>query len=181
MHLRDGSPVTIEIFWQGPPISPWLPAALAVQLCIIALFVWVAVKLATQPLARLERAANSLGSDLRGEPLPEDGPQEVARAATALNAMPQARIVDPAAPWIMKMGRPPKTNSNLSGDVLPVDSELSFLPPLTSHKTGAPGRESVRRMRNICPVSAGSLKRCVLQEVLRSSRSMTVAASQSPS
>jgi signal transduction histidine kinase len=96
MHLKDGSPLTLEIFWQGPAISPWLPAALAVQLCIIAFFVWLAVKLATQPLARLELAANSLGPDLRGEPLPEDGPQEVARAATALNAM-QRRIAEQVA------------------------------------------------------------------------------------
>ncbi len=96
MHLKDGSALTLEIFPQGPVISPWLPAALAVQLCIIAFFVWVAVKLATQPLARLEHAANSLGSDLRGEPLPEDGPQEVARAAAAFNAM-QRRIAEQVA------------------------------------------------------------------------------------
>ena len=73
-----------------------MPAALAVQLCIIAFFVWAAVKLATQPLARLERAANGLGSDLRGEPLPEDGPKEVARTAAALNAM-QRRIAEQVA------------------------------------------------------------------------------------
>jgi signal transduction histidine kinase len=96
MHLKDGSPLTLEIFYERGIISPWLPAALAVQLCIIAFFVWLAVKLATQPLARLEHAANSLGSDLRGEPLPEDGPQEVARAATAFNAM-QRRIAEQVA------------------------------------------------------------------------------------
>ena len=96
MHLKDGSPLTLVIFPPREIVSLWLPAALAVQLCIIALFVWVAVKLATQPLARLERAANSLGSDLRGEPLPEDGPQEVARAATAFNAM-QRRIAEQVA------------------------------------------------------------------------------------
>jgi signal transduction histidine kinase len=96
MHLKDGSPLTLEIYWQGAATSPWLPAALAVQLCIIAFFVWVAVKLATQPLARLEHAANSLGSDLRGEPLPEDGPKEVARVATAFNAM-QRRIAEQVA------------------------------------------------------------------------------------
>jgi signal transduction histidine kinase len=96
MHLNDGSPLTLEIFWQGAVISSWLPAALAVQLCIIAFFVWLAVKLATQPLARLERAANGLGSDLRGELLPEDGPKEVARAATAFNAM-QRRIAEHVA------------------------------------------------------------------------------------
>jgi hypothetical protein len=96
MHLKDGSPVTIAVFPPEEIISPWLPAALAVQLCIIAFFVWVAVKLATQPLARLERAANGLGSDLRGEPLPEDGTKEVARAAAALNAM-QRRIAEQVA------------------------------------------------------------------------------------
>jgi signal transduction histidine kinase len=37
-----------------------------------------------------------LGSDLRGEPLPEDGPKEVARAAAALNAM-QRRIAEQVA------------------------------------------------------------------------------------
>jgi signal transduction histidine kinase len=96
IHLKDGSPLTLAIFPPRGFISPWLPAALAVQLCIIALFVWVAVRLATQPLARLERAANGLGSDLRGEPLPEDGPQEVARVATAFNAM-QRRIAEQVA------------------------------------------------------------------------------------
>jgi len=96
MHLKDGSPVTIAVFPPKEIISPWLPTALALQLCIIAFFVWVAVKLATQPLARLERAANGLGSDLRGEPLPEDGPKEVARTAAALNAM-QRRIAEQVA------------------------------------------------------------------------------------
>jgi signal transduction histidine kinase len=96
IHLKDGSPVTLEIFPPREIVSLWLPAALAVQLCIIGFFVWVAVRLATQPLARLERAANGLGSDLRGEPLPEDGPQEVARVAAAFNAM-QRRIAEQVA------------------------------------------------------------------------------------
>jgi signal transduction histidine kinase len=95
IHLKDGSPLMIEFLGQRTVISLWLPAALAVQLCLLAFFTWVAVKLATQPLARLEHAANSLGSDLRGEPLPEDGPKEVARAATAFNAM-QRRIAEQA-------------------------------------------------------------------------------------
>jgi signal transduction histidine kinase len=95
LHLKDGSPLKIEYVRQRPLVSPWFPAALAVQLCLLAFFTWVAVKLATQPLARLERAANSLGSGLRGELLPEDGPKEVARAATAFNAM-QRRIAEQA-------------------------------------------------------------------------------------
>jgi signal transduction histidine kinase len=123
MHLKDGSPLTLEIFAPREIISPWLPAALAVQLCIIAFFVWLAVKLATQPLARLERAANSLGSDLRGEPLPEDGPKEVARAATALNAM-QRRIAEQVAERIQMLAaishdlQTPITRMRLRADFL---------------------------------------------------------------
>jgi len=95
IHLKDGSPLMLVPFARRTVISPWLPAAFAVQLFALAFLTWVAVKLATQPLVRLERAANSLGSDLRGEPLPEDGPTEVARAATAFNAM-QRRIAGQA-------------------------------------------------------------------------------------
>src|SRR3954469_14249805 len=96
IHLKDGSPLMLEPFARRTVTSPWLPAAFAVQLFTLAFLTWIAVKLATQPLVRLERAANSLGSDLRGEPLPEDGPTEVARAATAFNAM-QRRIAGQAA------------------------------------------------------------------------------------
>jgi signal transduction histidine kinase len=95
IHLKDGSPMMLEQVAWRTAVSPWLPAAFAVQLFALAFLTWVAVKLATQPLARLERAANSLGSDLRGEFLPEDGPKEVARAATAFNAM-QRRIAEQA-------------------------------------------------------------------------------------
>jgi signal transduction histidine kinase len=123
MHLKDGSPLTLEIFAPTEIISPWLPAALAVQLCIIAFFVWLAVKLATQPLARLQYAASSLGPDLRGEPLPEDGPKEVARAATALNAM-QRRIAEQVAERIQMMAaiahdlQTPITRMRLRADFL---------------------------------------------------------------
>jgi len=96
IHLRDGSPLTIEYIRLRPLVSPWLPAALAIQLGILAFFVWLAVKHATQPLVRLEHAANSLGSDLHGEPIPEDGPKEVARAASAFNVM-QRRIAEQVA------------------------------------------------------------------------------------
>jgi signal transduction histidine kinase len=95
IRLKDGSPLMLQPFARRTVISPWLPAAFAVQLFALAFLTWIAVKLATQPLVRLERAANILGSDLRGAPLPEDGPQEVARAATAFNAM-QRRIAEQA-------------------------------------------------------------------------------------
>src|SRR5204862_7539913 len=36
IHLKNGSPLTLAIFPPREIISPWLPAALVVQLCIIA-------------------------------------------------------------------------------------------------------------------------------------------------
>jgi signal transduction histidine kinase len=45
------------------------------------------VRLATRPLNQLALAADTLGPDLKADRLPEDGPEEVARAARAFNAM----------------------------------------------------------------------------------------------
>jgi signal transduction histidine kinase len=92
--LTDGTPLTVELM--PPPrmsVSPWVIAASTLQLALLALFTWIAVRIATEPLQRLRRAADALGSDPNGLPLPEDGPVEVARAAAAFNTM-QRRIAD---------------------------------------------------------------------------------------
>ncbi|MDR7047948.1 signal transduction histidine kinase [Duganella sp. 3397] len=91
VQLGDGKPVTIDLRPSSLPISPWLPAVLAVQLALLGACTWYAVRLATRPLARLAAASNRLGPDLNTDHLPEDGPLEVAQAARAFNAM-QARI-----------------------------------------------------------------------------------------
>lgn len=91
LRLQDGAPLTIEVTPPGSGMSPWVSVALFVQLAILALFTWLAVRTATRPLERLANAADRLGLDLRSDPIPEEGPEEVARAASALNAM-QRRI-----------------------------------------------------------------------------------------
>ncbi len=91
--LTDGTPLTVELMPPRMSVSPWVAAALTLQLALLALFTWIAVRIATEPLSRLRRAADALGSDPNGVPLPEDGPDEVARAAAAFNAM-QRRIAD---------------------------------------------------------------------------------------
>jgi signal transduction histidine kinase len=92
VRLSDGSGLTINLrATRGMPLSPWLPAQLAAQLLLMAACSWFAVRLATRPLEQLARAADGLGPDLHGAPLPVTGPAEVARAASAFNAM-QARI-----------------------------------------------------------------------------------------
>jgi len=94
VHLRltDGSPLTIDVRPQSSlPLSRWLPLVLILQLVVLAVCCWLAVRLATRPLDALARAADTLGPDLKAAHLEEDGPSEVARAARAFNAM-QARI-----------------------------------------------------------------------------------------
>ncbi|WP_229451969.1 sensor histidine kinase [Massilia niastensis] len=91
LQLRDGMPLTIELRPRGLPLSSWLVPALLLQLVLLALLCWLSVRLATRPLARLAAAADAFGPALRAAQLPEHGPLEVARAATAFNAM-QRRI-----------------------------------------------------------------------------------------
>ena len=91
LTLSDGKPLTVAMRLIGMPVSQWLVLLLAGQLALIALCTWFAVRLATRPLAQLASAADTLGPDLKAVRLPETGPAEVARAATAFNAM-QDRI-----------------------------------------------------------------------------------------
>ena len=92
LTLSDGTQLTIDMHpMHGIPLSPWLPLVLIAQLALLAGCAWLAVRLATRPLERLARAADTLGPDLAPAPLPEDGPEEVARASKAFNAM-QTRI-----------------------------------------------------------------------------------------
>ncbi|MEM5385953.1 ATP-binding protein [Paraburkholderia phymatum] len=92
MTLSDGSPLTIDMHpVHGTPLSPWLPLVLVAQLALLGGCAWLAVRLATRPLERLAQAADTLGPDLAPAALPENGPEEVARASKAFNAM-QARI-----------------------------------------------------------------------------------------
>lgn len=92
-RLGDGTPVTVRL---SPPrivVSGWVLATLAGQLALLGLFTWIAVRLATRPLSALAQAAEALGPELTGKPLPEKGPLEVAHATAAFNAM-QRRIAD---------------------------------------------------------------------------------------
>ena len=92
LQLTDGTPLTIDYQpMPSTPLSPWLSLVLVLQLVVLAACCWLAVRLATRPLSQLARAADTLGPDLKAERLPEDGPDEVARAARAFNAM-QDRI-----------------------------------------------------------------------------------------
>lgn len=91
LQLDDGSPLAIDVDEPRLRLSPWLLAGLAGQLAVLAGLGWLAVRLATRPLQQLAAAADALQPAQPAPPLPEDGPREVAHAATAFNAM-QRRI-----------------------------------------------------------------------------------------
>lgn len=93
VHLRlgDGAPLTIDVTPVLLPVARWLPVVLLVQLAVLLLCTWLAVRLAIGPLTRLSQAVDNLDPNTPGPQLDESGPREVRYAAVAFNAL-QARI-----------------------------------------------------------------------------------------
>ncbi|MFI8558658.1 sensor histidine kinase [Pseudomonas putida] len=91
LHLADGAPLTIDVTPMGVPTARWLPLVLLIQLMVLLLCTWLAVRLAIRPLTRLSQAVDDLDPDKPGVQLDESGPREVRYAAVAFNAL-QARI-----------------------------------------------------------------------------------------
>ena len=88
LTLSDGSPLTIDVTPRGVmPIAQWLPYVLAIQVVLLVLCTWLAVRQATRPLADLASAADALDPNQSGPPVREAGPTEVVHAARAFNAM----------------------------------------------------------------------------------------------
>jgi signal transduction histidine kinase len=89
--LADGAALTIDVRPATRAVASWLPVALAVQLLVLAACVWLAVELAVRPLTRFAEAADRLEPGRPATRFAEGGPDEVARAGKAFNAL-QARI-----------------------------------------------------------------------------------------
>ncbi|RCL25221.1 two-component sensor histidine kinase [Pseudomonas sp. AFG_SD02_1510_Pfu_092] len=91
LKLADGAPLTIDVTPAAVPVARWLPVVLLIQLAVLLLCTWLAVRLAIRPLTRLSQAVDNLDPDKPGVQLDESGPREVRYAAVAFNAL-QARI-----------------------------------------------------------------------------------------
>ncbi|WP_116810075.1 sensor histidine kinase [Steroidobacter cummioxidans] len=87
LTLADGQPLTIEVTPSLLPIARWLPWVLVVQVILLLGCAWLAVRLATRPLAQLAEAADRMDPSGAGEQLSQVGPSEVVKAARALNAL----------------------------------------------------------------------------------------------
>lgn len=85
--LGDQSQVTIDLRPRVMPLAAWLPYVLVAQLLLLILCTGFAVRLAIRPLLQLANAAEALDPSQKADRLEETGPNEVAYAATAFNAM----------------------------------------------------------------------------------------------
>ncbi len=88
LTLSDGSPLTIDVTPTGVmPVAAWLPYVFAIQMIVLVLCVWLAVRQAMRPLGDLSAAVAMLDPNRAGLPMAESGPREVAQAARAFNGM----------------------------------------------------------------------------------------------
>src|SRR5690606_13958898 len=83
--LHDGHHVVLDIRLTMPPLAVWLPVVLCVQLVLLVLCAWMAVRLAVRPLTQLAQAADTLDPNNTRPHLDEQGPTEVAQASAAFN------------------------------------------------------------------------------------------------
>jgi signal transduction histidine kinase len=92
LHLPDGHWRVVRPAKQG--IEPWhwrMLLWLLGLLVAVAPFAWWVARRIAQPIGLFAAAAERLGRDPRADPIPVEGPAEVATAAQAFNEM-QARI-----------------------------------------------------------------------------------------
>ncbi len=91
LRLADGTPLAVDVLEARMRLSPWVIAALALQLALLVVLAWLAVRQVTRPLQGLAAAAGDWHPLSPVDALPETGPREVARASAAFNRM-QRRI-----------------------------------------------------------------------------------------
>lgn len=89
--LHDGTPLTLQITPRMKPVAAWLPFVFTLQVILLLVCTWLAVRLATRPLSTLAEAADAMTPAASGPRVSQEGPTEVARAAKAFNTM-QDRI-----------------------------------------------------------------------------------------
>ncbi len=93
LEMPDGTWLVISSRLPGPGAiqgTEFLIAFVLMTVLAAAMTIW-AVRRLTAPVRTLAAAAEALGRDVNAPPLPEDGPSEIAAAASAFNTM-AARI-----------------------------------------------------------------------------------------
>jgi len=113
VRLQDGTWATFDTqVNQESANLPWrMLLTLATLLAAVLLLSYVAVRWVTRPLQLLATAADELGRDINRPPLPESGPIEVSRAASAFNTMQTrlAKLIDERTRLLTAMSHDLKT------------------------------------------------------------------------
>jgi len=93
LRLDNGNWLNVATPIQSPPsfFTIRLGLSMAVMLIAVVVISGLIVGRMTDPLTRLSRAAEKLGTDVQAPAIPETGPEEVRRTAQAFNVM-QHRI-----------------------------------------------------------------------------------------
>jgi signal transduction histidine kinase len=175
-HFPDEGWLDVEIL--VPPPRPWhsptfLLAFLLMTAAAALLSFW-AVRRLTGPVGTLAAAAERLGRDVNAPPLPETGPDEVARAAVAFNTMARriSRFVSDRTFLLTAIGhdlRTPITRLRLRAEFIDDDelrakflSDLAELDGMVS-ATLAFGRDTADQEPAV-PLDLAALLRTVLDD-----------------
>jgi signal transduction histidine kinase len=168
----------LDVTIAKPPPRPWhsptfLWAFVVMTFCAAGLSFW-AVRQLTGPVATLAAAAERLGRDVNAPPLPEGGPDEVARAASAFNTMASRirRFVQDRTFLLAAIGhdlRTPITRLKLRAEFIDDDelrdkflADLDELDTMVS-ATLAFGRDT-SDMEPAVPMDLAALLRVILDE-----------------
>jgi signal transduction histidine kinase len=176
MRLPDGPWLTVTAALGG--LRPWhsggfLLAFVLMTAAAAALTIW-AVRRLTAPVRTLALAAEALGRDVNAPPLPEDGPTEIATAASAFNTMAARirRFVQDRTEMLTAIGhdlRTPITRLKLRAEFMEDDeqrrkmlNDLEELEAMVS-ATLAFGRDA-KTAEAVSPLDLPELLRTVLDE-----------------
>ena len=111
--LPDATALTYRVSQgrRGPPLPRNLMEDLIVLTITTAVVLFVAARSITRPLSRLARAAEGIGRNVRGAPVPERGSEELREAARAFNTMQERmqRYIDSRTRVLAAMSHDLKT------------------------------------------------------------------------
>ncbi len=176
LRLPDGPWVNLRV--RLPPPRPWhsetFLAAFALMTLAAGLLTLWAVRRLTLPVRDLALAADRLGRDVNAPPLPETGPEEVARAAHAFNTMAERirRFVGDRTQMLAAIGhdlRTPITRLRLRAEFMEDDEQrrkmLADLDEMEAMvaATLAFGRDDAAAEPSV-PLDLAALLRTVLDE-----------------
>lgn len=178
--MPDGAWLVISSRLPGPDAlqgTEFLIAFVLMTVLAAAMTIW-AVRRLTAPVRTLAAAAEALGRDVNAPPLPEDGPSEIAAAASAFNTMAGRirRFVDDRTLLLTAIGhdlRTPITRMRLRAEFMEDDDQRAkMLRDLDEMEAMVSATIAFGRIASpnepVSPIDLAELLRTVLDEASNS-------------